>query len=108
MNSVENEMQAVPIPVGYIKYVVFVVRFNKLGLDKITASDEPASSDQVEEIHSFTAVQSAPLNVEKIAYIDIGTAHSVAVTGTFIFLISRFVPVCQATVHRDSNHGFSF
>ncbi|XP_046891729.1 serine/threonine-protein kinase Nek8 isoform X2 [Hypomesus transpacificus] len=55
-------------------------RFNKLGLDKITASDEPASSDQVEEIHSFTAVQSAPLNVEKIAYIDIGTAHSVAVT----------------------------
>ncbi|XP_028275380.1 serine/threonine-protein kinase Nek8 [Parambassis ranga] len=55
-------------------------RFNKLGLDKITAGEEPNPSNQVEEVHSYTAVQSAPLNTEKIVYIDIGTAHSVAVT----------------------------
>ncbi len=29
----------------------------------------------------FQPVQLAPLNVERIVYIDIGTAHSVAVTG---------------------------
>uniref|UniRef100_A0A8C9XTL7 non-specific serine/threonine protein kinase n=1 Tax=Sander lucioperca TaxID=283035 RepID=A0A8C9XTL7_SANLU len=55
-------------------------RFNKLGLDKITAGEEPNPSNQVEEVHSFTPVQSAPLNSEKIVHIDIGTAHSVAVT----------------------------
>lgn len=60
---------------------MFVVRFNKLGLDKITAGEEPNSSSQVEEVNSYTPVQSAPLNSEKIVYIDIGTAHSVAVTG---------------------------
>lgn len=59
----------------------FVCRFNKLGLDKITAGEEPNPSNQVEEVHSYTPVQSAPLNTEKIVYIDIGTAHSVAVTG---------------------------
>uniref|UniRef100_A0A3Q3R0R4 Serine/threonine-protein kinase Nek8 n=1 Tax=Monopterus albus TaxID=43700 RepID=A0A3Q3R0R4_MONAL len=55
-------------------------RFNKLGLDKITAEEEPNPSNQVEEVHSFTPVQSAPLKSEKIVYLDIGTAHSVAVT----------------------------
>ncbi|KAM7412868.1 hypothetical protein PAMA_020317 [Pampus argenteus] len=55
-------------------------RFNKLGLDKITAGEEPNPSDQVEEVLSYTPIQSAPLNSEKIVYIDIGTAHSVAVT----------------------------
>ncbi|XP_026147753.1 serine/threonine-protein kinase Nek8 isoform X5 [Mastacembelus armatus] len=55
-------------------------RFNKLGLDKITTGDEPNPSNQIEEVHFYTPVQSAPLNSEKIVYIDIGTAHSVAVT----------------------------
>ncbi|GAA6225778.1 serine/threonine-protein kinase Nek8 isoform X2 [Lates japonicus] len=55
-------------------------RFNKLGLDKITAGEEPNPSNQVEEVHSYSSIQSAPLNSEKIVYIDIGTAHSVAVT----------------------------
>ncbi|XP_041851737.1 serine/threonine-protein kinase Nek8 isoform X4 [Melanotaenia boesemani] len=55
-------------------------RFNKLGLDKITAREEPNPANQVEEVHSYTPVQSAPLSTEKIVYIDIGTAHSVAVT----------------------------
>ncbi|XP_029026424.1 serine/threonine-protein kinase Nek8 [Betta splendens] len=55
-------------------------RFNKLGLDKISAGEEPTSSSQVEEVHSFTAVQSLPLSSESILHIDIGTAHSVAVT----------------------------
>ncbi|XP_036005914.1 serine/threonine-protein kinase Nek8 isoform X1 [Fundulus heteroclitus] len=55
-------------------------RFNKLGLDKITAGEEPDPVDQVEEVHSYTPVQSAPLNTERIVYVDIGTAHSVAVT----------------------------
>lgn len=60
--------------------LIVSLRFNKLGLDKITAGDEPTPSDQVEEMYSFIPVQSVPLNMEKIAYIDIGTAHSVAVT----------------------------
>ncbi|XP_059186446.1 serine/threonine-protein kinase Nek8 [Centropristis striata] len=55
-------------------------RFNKLGLDKITPGDEPNPLNQVEEVHSYTPVQSAPLDSEKIVHIDIGTAHSVAVT----------------------------
>ncbi|XP_072320516.1 serine/threonine-protein kinase Nek8 isoform X1 [Eucyclogobius newberryi] len=55
-------------------------RFNKLGLDKILEGEEPDSSSQVEEVHSYSLVQSAPLDREKIVYIDIGTAHSVAVT----------------------------
>ncbi|KAM4565740.1 serine/threonine-protein kinase Nek8 [Odontesthes bonariensis] len=55
-------------------------RFNKLGLDKITAEEESNPVNQVEEVHSYTPVQSAPLNTEKIVYIDIGTSHSVAVT----------------------------
>ncbi|XP_014914153.1 serine/threonine-protein kinase Nek8 [Poecilia latipinna] len=55
-------------------------RFNKLGLDMITAGEEPNHVNQVEEVHSYTPVQSAPLNSERIVYVDIGTAHSVAVT----------------------------
>ncbi|KAL6115925.1 nek8 [Pungitius sinensis] len=55
-------------------------RFNKLGLDKIAAGDEPNPSNQVEEVLSYSPVQSAPLNSEKIVHIDIGTSHSVAVT----------------------------
>ncbi|XP_019723785.1 serine/threonine-protein kinase Nek8 isoform X1 [Hippocampus comes] len=55
-------------------------RFNKLGLDKITSGEEPSVSNQVEEVHSFAPVQSAPLNKETIVCVDIGTAHSVAVT----------------------------
>ncbi|TNN62103.1 Serine/threonine-protein kinase Nek8 [Liparis tanakae] len=55
-------------------------RFNKLGLDKITAGEEPNPSNQLEEVHSYCPVQSAPLDSEKIVHIDIGTAHSVAVT----------------------------
>uniref|UniRef100_A0A3B5LNN9 non-specific serine/threonine protein kinase n=1 Tax=Xiphophorus couchianus TaxID=32473 RepID=A0A3B5LNN9_9TELE len=55
-------------------------RFNKLGLDTITAGEEPNPVNQVEEVHSYAPVQSAPLNSERIAYVDIGTAHSVAVT----------------------------
>nr|AAH99988.1 NIMA (never in mitosis gene a)-related kinase 8 [Danio rerio] len=55
-------------------------RFNKLGLDKVSGTEEPSSFCQVEEVHLFQLVQSAPLNTEKIVYIDIGTAHSVAVT----------------------------
>ncbi|KAM8902852.1 serine/threonine-protein kinase Nek8 isoform 2-T3 [Spinachia spinachia] len=55
-------------------------RFNKLGLDKIAAGDEPNPSNQVEEVHSYSPVQSVPLNSEKIVHIDIGTSHSVAVT----------------------------
>lgn len=57
-------------------------RFNKLGLDKISNGEEPNPSNQVEEVHSYAPVQSAPLNSEKIVHIDIGTAHSVAVTGS--------------------------
>ncbi|XP_060929645.1 serine/threonine-protein kinase Nek8 [Limanda limanda] len=55
-------------------------RFNKLGLDKITAEEEPNPSNQVEEVNSYSPIQSAPLDSEKIIYIDIGTSHSVAVT----------------------------
>ncbi|XP_054901329.1 serine/threonine-protein kinase Nek8 isoform X1 [Poeciliopsis prolifica] len=55
-------------------------RFNKLGLDTITAGEEPNPVNQVEEVHSYTPVQSAPLNSDRIVYVDIGTSHSVAVT----------------------------
>uniref|UniRef100_A0A8C6NH13 Serine/threonine-protein kinase Nek8 n=1 Tax=Nothobranchius furzeri TaxID=105023 RepID=A0A8C6NH13_NOTFU len=55
-------------------------RVNKLGLDKISAGEEPNAPSQVEEVYSYTAVRSAPLDSERIVYVDIGTAHSVAVT----------------------------
>ncbi|MCJ8739883.1 hypothetical protein PDJAM_G00052550 [Pangasius djambal] len=55
-------------------------RFNKLGLDTVSKTEEPPSCCQVEEVHTFQPVQSFPLNVEKILYVDIGTAHSASVT----------------------------
>ncbi|XP_059829337.1 serine/threonine-protein kinase Nek8 isoform X5 [Hypanus sabinus] len=57
-------------------------RFNKLGLDKITAAEDPHPSNQVEEVHIFTPVQSYPLNEGNIVHADVGTAHSAAVTET--------------------------
>ncbi|KAJ3590234.1 hypothetical protein NHX12_008188, partial [Muraenolepis orangiensis] len=55
-------------------------RFNKLGLDLIDAGVEAKVCDQVDEVRLFTAVRSAPLSVEKMVYVDIGTAHSIAAT----------------------------
>uniref|UniRef100_A0AAY4B4I7 non-specific serine/threonine protein kinase n=1 Tax=Denticeps clupeoides TaxID=299321 RepID=A0AAY4B4I7_9TELE len=55
-------------------------RFNKLGLDKNAGSEDPAAHDQVDEVHTFCPVQSAPLNTGRVVYVDIGTAHSAAVT----------------------------
>uniref|UniRef100_UPI00398F60E1 serine/threonine-protein kinase Nek8 isoform X2 n=1 Tax=Pristiophorus japonicus TaxID=55135 RepID=UPI00398F60E1 len=55
-------------------------RFNKLGLDNITASEHPHPSNQVEEVHIFTPVQSYPLNEGNIVHVDVGTAHSAAIT----------------------------
>uniref|UniRef100_UPI00398F6BD1 serine/threonine-protein kinase Nek8 isoform X1 n=1 Tax=Pristiophorus japonicus TaxID=55135 RepID=UPI00398F6BD1 len=57
-------------------------RFNKLGLDNITASEHPHPSNQVEEVHIFTPVQSYPLNEGNIVHVDVGTAHSAAITET--------------------------
>lgn len=83
-----------------------MVRFNKLGLDRIAAVEEPNPSDQVEEVHSYTPVQSAPLHTEKIIYIDIGTAHSVAVTGKeMIQVISLKKIICSRLVEIDLFHG---
>lgn len=59
-------------------------RFNKLGLDTITTGEEPNPSNQVEEVHSYRPVQSEPLCSERIIHLDIGTAHSVAVTGEIV------------------------
>lgn len=68
-------------------------RFNKLGLDKISAGEEPTPSNQVEEVCSYTSVQSAPLNSETIVHIDIGTVHSVAVTGTIYSPMIKSAPI---------------
>ncbi|XP_067866577.1 serine/threonine-protein kinase Nek8 isoform X2 [Heterodontus francisci] len=57
-------------------------RFNKLGLDNITAAEDPHPSSQVEEVHIFTPVQSYPLNEGNIVHVDVGTAHSAAITET--------------------------
>lgn len=77
----KNEINALLFP-------ILVFRFNKLGLDEITAGKEPNPTNQVEEVHSYTPVQSHPLTSEKIVYIDIGTAHSVAVTGKIFNFMS--------------------
>nr|XP_033778339.1 LOW QUALITY PROTEIN: serine/threonine-protein kinase Nek8 [Geotrypetes seraphini] len=50
--------------------------FNKLGLDKITGNSEAYQENQVEEICSFTVLQSAPISEEAILCVDVGTAHS--------------------------------
>ncbi|XP_078404151.1 serine/threonine-protein kinase Nek8 isoform X3 [Cetorhinus maximus] len=55
-------------------------RFNKLGLDNLTAAEDPHPSSQVEEVHTFTPVQSYPLNEGNIVHVDVGTAHSAATT----------------------------
>ncbi|XP_024897392.1 serine/threonine-protein kinase Nek8 isoform X1 [Pteropus alecto] len=55
-------------------------RFNKLGLDYLSLGEEPASHQQVEEALSFTPLGSAPLDQEALLSVDLGTAHSAAVT----------------------------
>lgn len=56
-------------------------RFNKLGLDHLSLGEEPAPYQQVEEALSFTPLGSAPLDQEPLLSVDLGTAHSAAVTG---------------------------
>ncbi|XP_058416221.1 serine/threonine-protein kinase Nek8 isoform X3 [Diceros bicornis minor] len=55
-------------------------RFNKLGLDHLSLGEEPALHQQVEEALSFTPLGSAPLDQEPLLSVDLGTAHSAAVT----------------------------
>ncbi|XP_016158537.1 PREDICTED: serine/threonine-protein kinase Nek8 isoform X3 [Ficedula albicollis] len=57
-------------------------RCNKLGLDRISSTEEPSPEEQVEEATVFVYAQSAPLNQEPIVCADIGTAHSAAVTAS--------------------------
>lgn len=56
-------------------------RFNKLGLDHLSLGEEPTLHQQVEEALSFTPLSSAPLDQEPLLSVDLGTAHSAAVTG---------------------------
>lgn len=58
-----------------------VLRFNKLGLDHLSLGEEPAPHQQVEEALNFTPLGSAPLDREPLLSVDLGTAHSAAVTG---------------------------
>uniref|UniRef100_A0A2K5SHM5 non-specific serine/threonine protein kinase n=2 Tax=Cebus imitator TaxID=2715852 RepID=A0A2K5SHM5_CEBIM len=55
-------------------------RFNKLGLDHLSLGEEPVPHQQVEEALSFTPLGSAPLDREPLLSVDLGTAHSAAVT----------------------------
>ncbi|XP_027622926.1 serine/threonine-protein kinase Nek8 isoform X1 [Tupaia chinensis] len=57
-------------------------RFNKLGLDRLSLGEEPAPHLQVEEALSFTPLGSAPLDRDPLLSVDLGTAHSAAVTAT--------------------------
>ncbi|KAL6047563.1 hypothetical protein STEG23_007674 [Scotinomys teguina] len=57
-------------------------RFNKLGLDHISLEEEPVPHHQVEEALSFTPLASAPLDQESLLCVDLGTAHSAAVTAS--------------------------
>lgn len=79
--SIRFRLSAVEAKHDVDVFVCSSPRFNKLGLDKISNGEEPNASNQVEEVHSYAPVQSAPLNSQRIVHIDIGTAHSVAVTG---------------------------
>ncbi|XP_029417252.1 serine/threonine-protein kinase Nek8 isoform X4 [Nannospalax galili] len=54
-------------------------RFNKLGLDHLSL-EESVPQKQVEEALSFTPLGSAPLDQEPLLSVDLGTAHSAAVT----------------------------
>ncbi|XP_042194730.1 serine/threonine-protein kinase Nek8 [Callorhinchus milii] len=55
-------------------------RFNKLGLDEVTGGQDLLPVSQVEEVHAFTPVHSYPLNEGHIVHVDVGTAHSAAIT----------------------------
>ncbi|XP_043820266.1 serine/threonine-protein kinase Nek8 isoform X2 [Dromiciops gliroides] len=57
-------------------------RFNKLGLDRVSPGEDPASHDQVEEALSFMPLGSVPLDSEPLVSVDVGTAHSAAVTAS--------------------------
>nr|XP_058903296.1 serine/threonine-protein kinase Nek8 isoform X5 [Kogia breviceps] len=57
-------------------------RFNKLGLDHLSLGQEAAPHQQVEEALSFTPLGSAPLDREPLLSMDLGTAHSAAVTAS--------------------------
>ncbi|XP_029784258.1 serine/threonine-protein kinase Nek8 isoform X1 [Suricata suricatta] len=57
-------------------------RFNKLGLDHCSLGEEPAPHQQVEEALSFTPLGSAPLDQDPLLSVDLGTAHSAAVTAS--------------------------
>lgn len=57
------------------------LRFNKLGLDHLSLGEEAAPPQQVEEILSFIPLGSTPLDQEPLLSVDLGTAHSAAVTG---------------------------
>lgn len=57
-------------------------RFNKLGLDHLSLGEEPAPHQQVEEALNFTPLGSAPLDREPLLSVDLGTAHSAAVTAS--------------------------
>ncbi|XP_020923143.1 serine/threonine-protein kinase Nek8 isoform X2 [Sus scrofa] len=57
-------------------------RFNKLGLDPLSLGEEPAPHQQVEEAVTFTPLGSAPLDQEPLLSVDLGTAHSAAVTAS--------------------------
>lgn len=58
-----------------------ILRFNKLGLDHLSLDEEPVPYQQVEEALSFTPLGSAPLDQEPLLCVDLGTAHSAAITG---------------------------
>lgn len=58
-----------------------ILRFNKLGLDHLSLEEEPLPHQQVEEALFFTPLGSAPLDREPLLCVDLGTAHSAAVTG---------------------------
>ncbi|XP_078010923.1 serine/threonine-protein kinase Nek8 isoform X2 [Phascolarctos cinereus] len=57
-------------------------RFNKLGLDRVSPGEEPGPHDQVEEALSFMPLGSVPLDSEPLVSVDVGTAHSAAVTAS--------------------------
>lgn len=59
----------------------FAFRFNKLGLDQHSLGEDSVPHQQVEEALSFTPLGSAPLDREPLLSVDLGTAHSAAVTG---------------------------
>lgn len=57
-------------------------RFNKLGLDHLPLDEESVPHQPVEEALSFTPLGSAPLDQEPLLCVDLGTAHSAAVTAS--------------------------